>query len=118
MTFLFDVPPPPDWFHARVPRGLVGRTSLLPSLGEVLPLPGFFGRSWDALYDLITDFDWIDAPGVALLHEELPQLDERDLRIYLELLRDATVEYVDVPFVAVFPGSAREEIQRQLASSR
>lgn len=43
------------------------------------------GKSWDATYDWMTDFGWLDEGAtVVIWHPGLPVLGTRDLRLYLE----------------------------------
>jgi len=82
-------------FYVRIdPRiGLTGE--LLRSLYYLLWFPGYFGFNWDALYDCLRDLEWIKFHKIVLVHESLPQLPEDDLKVYLEILRDSALGWVD-----------------------
>lgn len=77
------------FFHAH-PRPDIHKTQqLLEALYQVLWLPGYFGFNWDALDDCLNDLSWIQEEKIILHHEKLPKIPEIDLKIYLEILRDA-----------------------------
>jgi len=42
--------------------------------------------SWDSLDDLLSDFSWINATRIIIVHNNLPSLPDHDLRIYLSIL--------------------------------
>jgi RNAse (barnase) inhibitor barstar len=44
------------------------KEELLKELNIKLKFP-YFGFNWDALYDLLRDFHWIDQKGIILVHE-------------------------------------------------
>jgi RNAse (barnase) inhibitor barstar len=87
---------------------LVGRISpeisdadrLLDCIATVLSFPAYFGRNWNALYDCLSDFHWTEAKCVFLVHDDLPKLSPQDLRVYLEILKDAATNWK--------PGEAHE----------
>ncbi|HTP26066.1 MAG TPA: barstar family protein, partial [Anaeromyxobacteraceae bacterium] len=58
---------------------------LMDALQDELRLPDYFGRNWDALWDVLRDLSWIQARRVVLAHLDLPCLAAPELRIYLRL---------------------------------
>lgn len=80
-------------FCVRIDPGIRVAEELIRSLYYLLWFPGYFGFNWDALFDCLRDFDWIPCRKIILMHESVPQLPENDLRIYLEILRDAVLEW-------------------------
>jgi len=47
-----------------------------------------------ALVVVITDFGWLsDIDEVVILHRDLPTLDDKDLAIYLDVLREAVASW-------------------------
>lgn len=65
----------------------------LKSIYYLLRLPEHFGYNWDALYDCLRDLSWISCRKIIISHDALPRLPEQDLKIYLEILRDAVLDW-------------------------
>lgn len=100
---------------ALVPSGLEGRDALFRCLVRQLALPDYFGANWDAFEECLRDLSWIDSNRVVLFHQELPALDDDQLSTYLEILRDAVIDWrrdVDDEFVVGLPLSARDRVSR------
>ncbi|MDP3156512.1 MAG: barstar family protein [Archangium sp.] len=77
-------------FVARVPGGVSDKGQLMSLLKDALDFPNYFGRNWDALSDCLCDLSWLAAGPVMLIHDELPQLSEKELRIYVDILASAS----------------------------
>ncbi len=104
---------------AVVPSEVVGREDLFRCLIRSLKLPSHFGSNWDALDECLRDLSWLTQNRVVLFHEALPELGRDPLTTYLEILRDAVVDWrsdVDDELVVVLPPSARDEVRRLLTS--
>ncbi|MFA1585508.1 barstar family protein [Achromobacter ruhlandii] len=80
-------------FYARIDPETSLADELLRSLYYILWFPGYFGFNWDALYDCLRDLSWIPCKKVVLVHESLPKLNDEDLRMYLEVLRDSVLDW-------------------------
>lgn len=93
---------------------VIGKKSLLRMLSEELDFPNYFGQNWDALWDCITDLEWIDQKDIILVHSSLPVLNEHDLKIYLEIL-DETITFWDESdehsFEVIFPTRVEKELK-------
>ncbi len=61
---------------------------LMAALAQSLNLPGWFGRNWDALRDLITTLFWLTAKRVHFIHIDLPNIPPQDLFYYLGVLEE------------------------------
>jgi hypothetical protein len=83
----------PSTFVALVPAGVCEAPELLKALYERLELPGYFGFNWDALSDCLRDFHWRPEREVVLVHEDIPNLPEGELRTYLEVLCEALASW-------------------------
>jgi RNAse (barnase) inhibitor barstar len=83
-------------FLARLDRNIFTQEQLLDSLYKCLKFPFYFGFNWNALFDCVKDFNWITEFTIVLVHKELPQICECDLKIYLEILTDATDHWKSV----------------------
>ncbi|MBA6066760.1 barstar family protein [Pseudomonas mosselii] len=80
-------------FYVRIDPGIALSAELLKALYYGLWFPGYFGFNWDALYDCLTDLEWIPCRKVIIAHERVPALPDSELRVYLEVLRDATLSW-------------------------
>jgi hypothetical protein len=56
-------------------------------------LPGYFGFNWNALFDCLRDFDWVDQGKVVIVHDTFPALSQSEMKTYLEVLRDAVLDW-------------------------
>ena len=100
-------------FFARLRPDIYKSEQLLQALYQSLWLPGYFGFNWDALHDCLTDLSWIRERRVVLEHAGLPNIPEAELKIYLEILRDAVVEWKDGDyhcFEVVFNAQDRDRV--------
>jgi len=80
-------------FVARIPLQIGTVSQLLNVFYETLQFPGYFGFNWDALSDCLRDLHWLNEQSIVILHEELPKLNDRELRIYLKVLVDAVADW-------------------------
>lgn len=64
--------------------------------GQGLDAPnGYFGENWNAFLDCLGYLDWIKKPEVFIVHQDLPRLSQKDMEIYLDILRVAAVRLAD-----------------------
>ena len=102
-----------------VSSDVTSRSALAELLSSRLGFPSHYtGRSWDATYDCLTDFEWLDEGAtVVIWHPSLPLLGPRDVRIYLEVLADAAESWASDPaltFRAVFDAALRSKVSNLL----
>ena len=100
---------------ATVPSGIDGREELFRCLVRELKLPGHFGANWDALDECLRDLSWISERRVVLFHEALPDLELDPLTTYLEILRDAVLDWrrdEDDELIVALPPSALKTVHR------
>ena len=107
-------------FVAWIPEGMRTGRELFEILDRELQLPAYFGFNWNALWDCIRDLSWIDSKRIILVHKAVPELEQEELRIYLQLISDA-VEHAksskaeeNHELVVIFPPEARQEIEKVL----
>ena len=104
-------------FVARIPPQIRTVRQLLNVLYETLNFPGYFGFNWDALSDCLRDLHWLNEQTIAIVHEDLSQLSDRDIRIYLEILLDSIADWKSDTahcLVVVFPEIERTKIGKLL----
>lgn len=107
-------------FLARVDPNIADTDELLRSLYYLLWFPGYFGFNWNALYDCLRDLDWISENKVMIVHDSLPGIPDSDLRIYLEILKDCILDWVNDEkhqLEVYFNEKDQGEIERLLPSS-
>jgi hypothetical protein len=100
-------------FYARLGPEIYKTEHLLQALYQLLWLPGYFGFNWNALDDCLTDLSWIRERRVVLEHAGLPNIPEAELKIYLEILRDAVLDWTDEDdhcFEVVFNAHDRDRV--------
>lgn len=106
-------------FHCRLRPDIYKIEQLFQALYQLLWLPGYFGFNFDALHDCLTDLSWIRERSVVLEHAGLPKFAEAELKIYLEVLRDAVVDWKDGDdhcFKVVFNAQDRVRVVELLQS--
>lgn len=80
-------------------RGSAMRTreELFSELATSLSFPDYFGRNWDALEDLLTDYAWMPASGYVLIISEANELlaaePASELQLLLHIMRDVADEW-------------------------
>ena len=59
-----------------------------------LNFPSYFGFNWNALYDCLVYLENIQQENVIIYHNALPQLYDDDMKIYLDILKDSSGEWI------------------------
>ncbi len=65
------------------------------SLSQSLHFPSYFNNNWNALFDCLRDFQWIEKKGIVLIHTALPSLDKEILNIYINILVESVQDWKD-----------------------
>ena len=68
------------------------RAGFFQDIARALHFPDYFGRNWDAVYDCLTDLNWLPAAGYVLVVDGFDQLatnDPEQWDIGLKVLREA-----------------------------
>lgn len=73
------------------------KDELLRELSDELSFPDYFGHNWDALWECLNDFQWIDAREIVLIHSKIPDIGIPDMKIYLDLLSESVGRWEDDP---------------------
>lgn len=101
-------------FTATLPANISGVDELMQALYDRLNLPGYFGFNWNALSDTLRDLHWVEQQDVVLIHEDIPALNEHDLKMYIEVLDQAVRDWKpdeEHRLIVFFPEPAREMIR-------
>ena len=72
-----------------VPAGIHLQEKLFSILSKELNFPSYFGKNWNALYDCLSDFSWMNLFQITVIHHDLPALGKDATSIYLAVLADA-----------------------------
>lgn len=106
-----------DAFLVHLPK-IKGKEELFRQLSIHLNFPEYFGFNWDALLDLFSDFNWINQTKIILVHDEAPELNDNDLRIYCDVVSNAIASWNSYKegkkhrLEVVFPVDAMESLNR------
>lgn len=73
------------------------REELFQELNKKLFFPPYFGYNWDALYDLYTDFHWINQKTILIVHEGVNRLPTDVLKAYMDIISDTLVWWERYP---------------------
>ncbi len=106
---------PSESFLAMIDKDVVSKAELLEELYNKLQLPDYFGFNWDALFDCLTDFHWINEKRIVLIHEKLPLLSIDELKVYLRILVEAIDSWKNDKehhFEVVFPKQIKDTVQQ------
>ena len=86
------------------------RAGFFQEIAGALHFPDYFGRNWDAVYDCLTDFDWLPAAGYVLVldgFDHLAMNEPGQWEIGLKVLREACAFWrpLSRPMYALLCGS-------------
>jgi hypothetical protein len=59
-----------------------------------LKFPAYFGFNWNALYDSLLNLENIKQEKVVIYHHTLPLLHIEDMKIYLDILKSSSGEWI------------------------
>jgi RNAse (barnase) inhibitor barstar len=54
-----------------------------------LSFPDYFGNNWNAFYDCLCDFSWLNFEIIIICHPTLSNLGEEDKKIFFDVISDA-----------------------------
>lgn len=106
-----------DSLVGRIPAGISDPKALLRAVADALCFPAYFGENWNALFDCLRDFHWTEKRSIVLIHEDVPHIPADDLKVYLEVLRDAAADWkVGEPheLVIVFDEKSKDAVANAL----
>ena len=106
-------------FYWRLPGDIDAKHELFAAFSKSLWFPREFGFDWDGLLDCLCDLAWMSDRKILLVHDRLPRLPERELKLYLIVLRDAVRWWrFEDPheLEVIFPESLRGRVEALLAA--
>ena len=99
-----------------IPKNITSELQLFRDYEKLLNIPVDFGKNWDAFFDNLKGFDFIEERNVHVVHEDFPFSNNPRLRItYIEILTEAIQFWWDYPqhkFYVYFPENCKEEVMR------
>lgn len=108
-------------FIGLIPKDINSKDELMHIYFVKLNLAPYFGGNWDALDEILIDFDWINAEKIIIVHQDIPKLSTKDIILLIKVLGGAAKkmnhghETSILPtgkhkLEVVFPAAYREEI--------
>lgn len=94
-----------------------GEQRLFAELKEKLSFPEYFGGNWNALRDMMRDFEWLPNKRIVLIHDNIPSLSMEDLKIYLDILKEAIAAHLErgvQELIVTFPEDSKERLSHLL----
>lgn len=88
-TDINEIIVPSDAFCAKI-QSFNDKRILLNEFYENFKFPDYFGFNWDALYDCLTNLNWIKSSTIMIVH---PYIDmdvdnAQNIKTYMEIIRD------------------------------
>jgi Barstar (barnase inhibitor) len=84
---------PANDYVAEIPPAIDSVQTLFDALRRELRLPAYFGDNWDAVEECLRDLHWIKVRRVIIVHRDLPRLEARPLKVYLDVLSSSVRDW-------------------------
>lgn len=101
-----------------VPEGISKKHELFDLFSTQLNFPPYFGKNWDALYDCLTDLNWVHEKKIEVIHTDVPfKNNDMELKTYIGVLSDLINNWRDSKihsFDIYFPLKYKNEVERLL----
>lgn len=86
---------PPETACARLNGDMISRQDeLLDAIAMEMRFPDYFGRNWDALYDILTDEDWMPAGPCCIVWTNASNLLRNSVEDFLTALEVFESAYI------------------------
>ena len=115
-------------FIGVIPKNIDGKKKLMLAYYEKLNLAPYFGGNWDALNEVLHDFDWMNAENIIIIHCDMPLLPTKDRKMLIDVLgyavkimREGPRPNFQIPtgkhkLRVIFPQTCRKEIEDLLSA--
>ncbi len=101
-------------FH--IPENLERPIDIFHLYESELNIPSDFGKNWNAFFDNIRLFEFINEKNVLIIHQDIPFYQNKEIeRAYIEILFDAVRHWWEFPehkLYVYFPESCRSELDQ------
>lgn len=74
-------------FIGVLPKDIDSKENLLKNFWHIFLCP-HGGISWDSLDEILSDFSWLEATRILIVHQDIPKLPKEELKKYLNVLKD------------------------------
>lgn len=95
--------------------GIDSKEELFKQLNNKLEMPGYFGFNWDALFDCLRDFHWIEQHKIIIVHDDCPHIKDHELSTYFQILHEAVLDWKEGEehsLVVIFPQSVKSYLEK------
>ena len=102
-----------DSFKGIVRFGVSDVSGLMDAVAEAMNFPKYFGENWNALSDCLRDFNLIEETNILIVHKEVPNLENEQLSVYIDILKDSVSDWTqedEHELFVVFPVSSEKRI--------
>ena len=83
----------PDAHIVVIDSHLIGKRDLIDALSEGIESP-YVDDNWDGLEEALRDLSWLPVPKVTIIHYGLPDLNDEEMEVYVDVLRCADMEWI------------------------
>lgn len=87
---------------------------------NALHFPDYFGKNWNAFWDVMADLHWVPQKNLIIKHHKPLLMSDENLRVYIEILCDTVNHWEKIKdrnIVICFQNSLKNKIDQILASS-
>jgi len=111
-------------FIAVMPKAIADKDELMHVYFDKLNLASYFGGNWDAMDEILVDFDWVNAEKIIIVHLDIPNLTVEDQKMLIDVLSGAVKTMAEGPrkefqlptgkhtLQVIFPSNEKSKIEK------